>query len=135
MSTPLLTTTDFNLPGQTGVYHGKVRDVYEFPEHLLLVASDRYSAFDRILANIPDKGALLTGISKWWFEQTRHIIKNHIVDYPDPNAAWCRKYKVVPIEMVVRGYVTGVTNTSLWHTYSEGKRDYGDFTLPDGLHK
>ena len=132
---PSIQATDFVFPGQTAVYHGKVRDVYEFPEHLLLVASDRYSAFDRHLAVIPSKGQLLTAISRWWFEQTEPMIANHIVDFPDPNAAYCHKYKVVPIEMVVRGYITGVTNTSLWHTYSQGQRDFGEFTLPDGLTK
>jgi phosphoribosylaminoimidazole-succinocarboxamide synthase len=101
----------------------------------MLVASDRYSAFDRILAAVPNKGALLTAMSQWWFEQTAHIVPNHIVSYPDPNVMECRKLERVPLEMVVRGYITGVTNTSLWHTYSQGQRDYGSFTLPDGLRK
>ncbi len=127
--------TAFNLPGQKAVYHGKVRDVYEFGESLMMVASDRYSAFDRSLAIIPDKGHLLTQISRWWFEQTAGIIKNHVLSYPDNNVAWCKKYKVVPIEMVVRGYITGVTSTSLWHNYSRGQRDFGDFVLPEGLTK
>ncbi|HVS58500.1 MAG TPA: phosphoribosylaminoimidazolesuccinocarboxamide synthase [Candidatus Saccharimonadales bacterium] len=131
----IIDATDFHFPGQQAVYHGKVRDVYDLGKSLLLVATDRYSAFDRNLALIENKGALLTAISRWWFEQTASIIKNHIIGYPDPNVAWGNKYKVVPIEMVVRGYITGVTNTSLWHNYSEGQRDFGDFVLPDGLHK
>jgi phosphoribosylaminoimidazole-succinocarboxamide synthase len=131
----LISETDFHFPGQQAVYHGKVRDVYDMGQSMLFVASDRYSAFDRSLALVPHKGELLTAISKWWFEQTAPIIQNHIVGYPDSNVAWGKKYKVVPIEMVVRGYITGVTNTSLWHTYSEGQRDFGDFTLPDGLVK
>jgi phosphoribosylaminoimidazole-succinocarboxamide synthase len=131
----LIVDTDFLFPRQHAVYRGKVRDVYDFGDSLMMVATDRYSAFDRNLAVIPHKGELLTAISKWWFEQTSPIIKNHIIDYPDPNVAWCKKYTVVPIEMIVRGYITGVTNTSLWHTYSEGQRDYGEFTLPEGLHK
>lgn len=135
MSNTTIDQTNFSFPGQVAVYKGKVRDVYDLGDTLLMVASDRYSAFDRNLAVIEHKGELLTAISKWWFEQTASIIKNHIVSYPDPNVAWCKKYKVIPIEMVVRGYITGVTNTSLWHTYSDGQRDYGDFTLPDGLHK
>lgn len=135
MSNTLLRETDFQFPGQAAVYHGKVRDVYDLGDSLLLVATDRYSAFDRNLAFVENKGQLLTSISKWWFEQTSSIIQNHIISYPDPNVAWCKKYKVLPIEMIVRGYITGVTNTSLWHTYSEGQRDFGDFTLPDGLHK
>lgn len=131
----ILEGTDFTLPGQQAVYHGKVRDVYDMGDSLLLVASDRYSAFDRILALVPHKGELLTAMSKWWFEQTSHIVQNHIIGFPDPNVTWGKKYPVVPIEMVVRGYITGVTNTSLWHTYSAGQRDYGTFTLPDGLKK
>jgi len=131
----LLEGTDFTFPGQKAVYHGKVRDVYDMGETMLFVASDRYSAFDRILALVPHKGELLTATSKWWFEQTSHIVKNHILGFPDPNVTWGTKYPVVPIEMVVRGYITGVTNTSLWHTYSAGQRDYGTFSLPDGLKK
>lgn len=135
MQVPLISQTDFDLPGQTDFYRGKVRDVYDLGDSLLLVATDRYSAFDRNLALVPLKGALITAISRWWFEQTGHIVKNHIKVYPDPNVTWAHKYKVIPIEMIVRGYITGVTNTSLWHTYSAGQRDFGDFTLPEGLTK
>ncbi len=131
----MIDTTDFNFPGQKNVYHGKVRDVYDFDDHLLMVASDRYSAFDRVLALIPHKGELLTATSRWWFDQTKHIVSNHTEAFPDPNAMYCKKYSVIGIEMIVRGYITGVTNTSLWHTYSAGQRDYGVFTLPDGLKK
>jgi phosphoribosylaminoimidazole-succinocarboxamide synthase len=131
----IIADTNFQFPGQQAVYHGKVRDVYDLGKSLLFVASDRYSAFDRNLALVPDKGALLTGISRWWFEQTKQIVPNHILGYPDPNVAWGKKYRVVPIEMIVRGFITGVTNTSLWHTYSHGRRDYGEFVLPEGLHK
>lgn len=127
--------TDFHFPGQTAVYHGKVRDLYDVGEKLIFVTTDRYSAFDRVLANVPHKGELLTAISSWWFTQTSPIIKNHVISVPDPNVIIGKKFKVVPIEMVVRGYITGVTNTSLWHTYSQGQRDFGDFTLPDGLKK
>lgn len=135
MNTTLITGTDYHFPGQRAVYRGKVRDVYDLVDSLLLVATDRYSAFDRNLAVIPHKGELLTAVSRWWFDQTASIVKNHIINYPDPNVVWCKKYKVVPIEMIVRGYITGVTNTSLWHNYSQGQRDFGDFTLPEGLHK
>lgn len=128
-------TTDFHFPNQKAVYHGKVRDVYDLGDKLIFITTDRYSAFDRVLASVPHKGALLTGISNWWFDQTSSIIKNHVLSSPDPNVTIGKKYKVVGIEMVVRGYITGVTNTSLWHTYSEGQRDFGDFTLPEGLKK
>jgi phosphoribosylaminoimidazole-succinocarboxamide synthase len=130
-----LEKTDFSLPNQKGVYHGKVRDVYDLGDSLMFVATDRYSAFDRNLALIPHKGQLVTAISRWWFEQTKSIVANHVIDYPDPNVTWGKKYKVIPIEMIVRGYITGVTNTSLWHNYSNGQRDFGIFTLPEGLTK
>src|SRR5580700_7930569 len=135
MAETVIDRTDFHFPGQRSNHHGKVRDVYDLGDSLLLVATDRYSAFDRSLALVDYKGELLTSISKWWFEETASIIKNHIKSYPDPNVAWCQKYKVVPIEMIVRGYITGVTNTSLWYNYAQGQRDYGDFKLPDGLAK
>lgn len=135
MSEVIVQGTNFRLPHQQAVYHGKVRDVYDFGDRLMMVASDRYSAFDRNLALVPHKGELLTQTSRWWFEQTSSIVPNHIIHYPDPNVAFCKKFEVIPIEMVVRGYITGVTNTSLWHTYSEGQRDYGEFKLPDGLKK
>ena len=131
----MLTKTNYQLPGQKAVYHGKVRDVYDMGDTLLFVTTDRYSAFDRNLAVIPNKGALLSSITKWWFEQTKDIVKNHIISYPDANVIWCKKYKVLPLEVIVRGYITGVTNTSLWHTYKNGQRDYGEFTLPNGLKK
>jgi phosphoribosylaminoimidazole-succinocarboxamide synthase len=135
MKNMTIDTTEFTFPGQQNVYHGKVRDVYDLGDTLLFVATDRYSAFDRNLALIPRKGELVTAISRWWFEQTSSIVKNHVKNYPDPNVTWGTKYKVVPIEMIVRGYITGVTNTSLWHNYSTGQRDFGIFTLPEGLTK
>ncbi|QQS18129.1 hypothetical protein IPL68_05855 [Candidatus Saccharibacteria bacterium] len=71
-----------------------MRDVYDFGDRLMLVASDRYSAFDRILAGVPNKGALLTATSQWWFEQTASIVPNHIISYPDPNVAYCKNTKL-----------------------------------------
>jgi phosphoribosylaminoimidazole-succinocarboxamide synthase len=135
MGAKTIDKTNFSLPGQKNVYRGKVRDVYDFGNSLMFVASDRYSAFDRNLALVPHKGQLVTAISRWWFEQTAEIVKNHVKSYPDPNVIWGNKYKVIPIEMIVRGYITGVTNTSLWHNYSEGQRDFGIFKLPEGLKK
>ncbi len=127
--------TNFDFLGQIAFHHGKVRDLYDLNDKIVFVTSDRYSAFDRILASVPHKGELLTAITLWWFEQSKHIIKNHIISSPDPNVLIVKKYKVIPIEMVVRGYITGVTNTSLWHNYSNGQRNFGDFTLPEGLRK
>ena len=114
---------------------GKVRDVYEQPDKLILITTDRYSAFDRNLALIPFKGQILTEVTKFWFEQTEDIVKNHVISAPDPNTIVAKKCRVLPVEMVVRGYITGVTGTSLWTLYQKGQRDFGDFTLPEGMKK
>lgn len=126
-------TTDLKNLGEKK--QGKVRDVYIQNDKIILVSTDRHSSFDRIIAHIPFKGQILTQISHWWFEQTRDIIQNHILDMPDPNVVVVKKCKVVPIEMVVRGYISGVTGTSLWTLYNNGQRDFGDFVLPDGMKK
>ena len=114
---------------------GKVRDIYLQNDKLLLVSTDRHSSFDRIIAHIPFKGQVLTQISHWWFEQTKDIIKNHVLDMPDPNVVVGKKCTLIPLEMVVRGYITGVTGTSLWTLYQKGERNFGEFSLPDGLRK
>ncbi|MFA6383299.1 MAG: phosphoribosylaminoimidazolesuccinocarboxamide synthase [Parcubacteria group bacterium] len=114
---------------------GKVRDIYDQGDKLILISTDRHSSFDRIIAHIPFKGQVLTGTSRWWFEKVKDIIPNHVIDYPDPNVVVGKKYKIVPIEVVPRAYITGSTNTSLWTHYQNGKRDFGDFILPEGLKK
>eukprot|EP01121_Diplochlamys_sp_Union-15-3_P015949 TRINITY_DN5344_c0_g1_i2.p1 TRINITY_DN5344_c0_g1~~TRINITY_DN5344_c0_g1_i2.p1 ORF type:complete len:265 (+),score=28.67 TRINITY_DN5344_c0_g1_i2:39-833(+) len=114
---------------------GKVRDCYVLKSHLLLVTSDRVSAFDRPLANIPFKGQVLTQTSVWWFQKTKHIIKNHFLSSPDPNVLFCKRCIPLPIEMVVRGYITGTTSTSLWTHYAKGVREYCGHQLPEGLRK
>jgi phosphoribosylaminoimidazole-succinocarboxamide synthase len=129
----ILEGTDFDFLGPKRA--GKVRDVYEQPDRLILVATDRHSSFDRIIAHIPHKGQVLNQISAFWFEQTRDIVPNHVIAVPDPNVTVGRKCKTVPVEAVVRGYITGVTDTSLWTHYAKGKRDFGNFRLPDGLKK
>ena len=129
----ILEKTDLKNLGEK--YTGKVRDVYIQKNKVIMVSTDRYSAFDRILALIPSKGQVLTQVSRFWFEQTKDIIKNHVIDFPDPNVVVGKKCKVIPLEMVVRGYITGVTGTSLWTLYQKGQRDFGDFTLPDGMKK
>jgi phosphoribosylaminoimidazole-succinocarboxamide synthase len=131
--TAILEGTDFDFLGAK--YTGKVRDVYEQPDRLILVATDRHSSFDRIIAHIPHKGQVLNEISAYWFEKTKDIVPNHVLAVPDPNVTVGRKLKTVPVEAVVRGYITGVTDTSLWTHYAKGKRDYGNFRLPDGLKK
>ncbi len=129
----IIEKTDFKNLGERR--QGKVRDIYTQPDRIILVSTDRYSAFDRNLALIPFKGQVLTQTSKWWFDHTKDIIQNHLIESPDPNVVVVKKGSVIPIEMVVRGYITGVTGTSLWTLYTGGQRDFGDFTLPDGMKK
>jgi phosphoribosylaminoimidazole-succinocarboxamide synthase len=126
-----ITTTNF--PGKK--YTGKVRDVYDQGENLLLVTTDRLTAFDRFLTAIPFKGIVLNKISAWWFTKTKHIIANHVVAVPAPNALLAKKCKIFPLEFIVRGYATGSTDTSLWTHYAKGEREYCGYELPEGLVK
>jgi len=113
---------------------GKVRDVYDLPGgRLLLVATDRLSAFDRVLGCVPYKGQVLTEVSTWWFEQLADVVANHYQATVDPNAVVGRRCRTVPVEVVVRGYLTGVTSTSLWPRYRDGARELYGLRLPDGL--
>jgi len=116
-------------------YQGKVRDVYKQKNRLIFVATDRYSAFDRNLALIPFKGQVLTGVSAFWFNETKDIIENHMIAIPDPNVMIVTKCEMVPIEVIVRGYITGVTGTSIWILYQKGERTFGGLTLPEGMKK
>src|SRR5512147_1038136 len=124
-----------NLPLK-GKQSGKVRDWYDLPDgKRLLVTTDRLSAFDRILACVPYKGQVLNQLSAWWFKKTEEIIPNHLISIPDPNAAVVQRVTPMAVEVIVRGYITGVTSTALWYRYSLGEREiYGD-TFPEGLHK
>ena len=114
---------------------GKVRDRYVQKDRLVLVATDRHSSFDRIIAHIPHKGQVLNQAAAWWFEKTKDIIANHVLAVPDQNAMVAKKCELVKIEAVVRGYLTGVTETSIWTRYSAGQRGFGDITLPNGMKK
>ena len=114
---------------------GKVRDTYDLGDKLLLITTDRQSAFDRILADIPFKGQVLNQVSAFWFEQTRDIVPNQVIDIPDPNATLAKKCTVLPIEFVVRGYLTGTTDTSAWMQYSKGNRNLCGNKLPEGMKK
>lgn len=116
-------------------YNGKVRDMYDLGDKLALITTDRQSAFDRILAAIPYKGQVLNLTSAWWFEHTKHIVKNHVIDVPDPNVIIAEKCAVFPIEFVVRGFITGSTSTSLWTVYKNGSRNYCGNELPESLVK
>ena len=114
---------------------GKVRDQYNLGDSLALITTDRQSAFDRILASVPFKGQVLNLTSAWWFEMTKDIIPNHVIDIPDPNVTLAKKCDVFPIEFVVRGFITGSTSTSLWTVYNKGDREYCGNQLPEGLRK
>ncbi|MDP6755280.1 MAG: phosphoribosylaminoimidazolesuccinocarboxamide synthase [Candidatus Marinimicrobia bacterium] len=114
---------------------GKVRDQYDLGDTVALITTDRQSAFDRVLASIPFKGQVLNLTSAWWFEQTKYIIPNQVIDVPDPNVTLAKKCDVFPIEFVVRGYITGSTSTSLWTVYNNGDREYCGNVLPEGLKK
>lgn len=114
---------------------GKVRDIYRHAGHLLLVTTDRLSAFDRVLGLVPYKGQVLTELAAWWFAQTQDIVGNHLVAVPDPNVTVARPCAALPVEVVVRGYISGVTSTSLWHQYNLGNRTIYGIDFPDGLRK
>lgn len=133
MTMNVLRETDFQNLGT--LTRGKVRDIYVQEEKLILVTTDRHSSFDRIIAHIPHKGAVLNLISAFWFKNTEHIIPNHVIALPDPNVLVGKRAKPFLVEVVVRGYLTGVTDTSIWTNYQKGKRSFGGITLPDGLKK
>ncbi|XP_020255839.1 phosphoribosylaminoimidazole-succinocarboxamide synthase, chloroplastic-like [Asparagus officinalis] len=129
------THLDLTVDGLKLKAKGKVRDVYEGGDHLVLVTTDRQSAFDRILASIPFKGQVLNETSLWWFNKTEHITPNAVVCAPDKNVTIARKCSVFPVEFVVRGFVTGSTDTSLWTVYNKGARRYCGNELPEGMVK
>ena len=115
-------------------YRGKVRDNYDLPDgRRIIIATDRLSAFDRILTAIPLKGQVLTGLARFWFEETRALCPNHVIGYPDPNVLVCRRLDIMPVEIVVRDYLTGSTATSIWPMYKTGRRDIYGIAFPDGL--
>ena len=129
----ILEETDFDFLGPKRT--GKVRDMYECGGKLVLITTDRHSSFDRIIAHIPWKGQVLNQASAWWFEKTKDIVPNHVIAVPDPNVTVARKCTMVPVEAVVRGYLTGVTDTAAWTRYAAGTREFGGTVLPDGMRK
>ncbi len=124
-----------NLKGLGKKHQGKVRDYYIVGDKRILITTDRISAFDVILGHIPYKGQVLNLISKFWFEKTKDIIKNHLISVPDPNVMVVKSAKLIPIEMVVRGYISGVTGTSIWGSYEKGERIIYGIKFPNGLSK
>ncbi len=134
---PFLTTTldgtDFSSLGQK--YGGKVRDVYTVGDKIVLIATDRQSAFDKQWCSIPLKGQVLNQLSNWWFEQVQDVMPTHVIATPDPNVTVARKLKMVKVEVVVRAYLTGSTSTSVWVNYEKGGRNFCGNALPDGMKK
>lgn len=119
---------------------GKVRDLYtvkdeDVGDKLLMIASDRISAFDRVLGLVPCKGQALTELAAWWFKQTRDIVPSAYLESPDSNVTIAKLCRTLPVEVVVRGYITGVTSTSLWQRYALGERHIYGIDFPEGLQK
>jgi phosphoribosylaminoimidazole-succinocarboxamide synthase len=114
---------------------GKVRDSYLLDDQMVLISTDRQSAFDRVLAAVPFKGQVLNQVSAYWFELTKDIVPNHLISIPDPNVVIGQKLEIFPVEFVIRGYLTGSTSTSVWTNYNQGHRDYCGNILPDGMNK
>lgn len=115
---------------------GKVREWYDLPNaERLFITTDRLSAFDRILACVPYKGQVLNQLSAWWFNQTQSLVANSLISTPDPNAALMQVAAPFPVEVIVRGYITGVTTTALWYRYEQGEREIYGYRFPEGLRK
>ena len=114
---------------------GKVRDMYLLENHRVLITTDRQSAFDHVLGTIPLKGQVLNRIAQYWFEQTKDIAPNQVISVPDANVTVARELDILPVEVVVRKYMTGSSDTAIWTHYNSGVRHYCGHTLPDGMVK
>lgn len=133
MTSPLIRAEFPELPG---FQSNKVRDCYQLPDRKrLLISTDRQSAFDQILAAVPYKGQVLNQLARYWFEATKDLCPNHVISYPDPNVILAKDLDMLPIEIVVRGYMTGSTNTSIWTMYNQGQREMYGHRFPDGMVK
>ena len=125
---------DATIPELPNHYKGKVRENYDLPgDRRVIIATDRLSAFDRILTCIPYKGQILTQIARYWFDKTGDICPNHVIEYPDPNVVIGKRLDILPVEIVVRGYLAGTTSTSVLTLYKNGQRTMYGITLPEGL--
>lgn len=124
-----------NLKGFGRKYQGKTRDFYIKDDKRIIISTDRISAFDVSLGYIPHKGQVLNQLSVFWFEKTKNIVPNHLISVPHPNVMIVKNAKLIPIEMVVRGYITGVTGTSIWGSYGKGDRIIYGIRFKNGLRK
>ena len=126
--------SDAHIPELPNRYNGKVRENYDLPDgSRIIIATDRLSAFDVILTSIPFKGQVLTQTARYWFEETADICPNHVLSYPDPNVVIGTRLDILPVEIVVRGYLAGTTSTSILTKYRKGEREMYGITLPDGM--
>jgi phosphoribosylaminoimidazole-succinocarboxamide synthase len=128
-----LEKTDF--PELGDKYVGKVRDCYSKDGRRTIVVTDRISAFDVVLGTIPFKGQVLNQIAAYWFESTKQIASNHVISVPDPTVMVAAECELLPVEFVMRAYLTGVTTTSIWYHYEKGGRLFCGHKLPDGMRK
>jgi phosphoribosylaminoimidazole-succinocarboxamide synthase len=127
---------DAYFPEIPGHVPGKVRDNYDLADgRRILVTTDRQSAFDQVLAAVPFKGQVLTATARFWFDATGDVCPNHVLAYPDPNVMVAERLRMLPIEVVVRDYLTGSTGTSIWPMYQAGTRTMYGCRFPDGLRK
>lgn len=124
-----------SLPGFEKFYLGKVRDMFVCEKVVIIITTDRQSAFDRQLASVPCKGRVLNLLTHWWCQQSAHILPNYIMSCPHPNVTIGKRCTIFPVEFIMRGYITGSTSTSLWTNYNKGVRKYCGHDLPEGLVK
>lgn len=129
------TINEVNLKDFKRISKGKVRDSFLHNNQRIIVTTDRQSAFDRVIATVPFKGQVLNTISKFWFEKTSDIVKNHLIAVPHKNVSITKSLEIFPVEFVIRSYLTGSTSTSIWKQYKKGVRKYCGVDLPDGMIK
>ena len=134
-----LALAQVDLPELGAKTQGKVRDIYHRQRNgqaeIILITTDRLSAFDRVLGVVPYKGQVLNQLSAFWFEQVADVIGSHVIELPHPNVTIGHQCEALPVEVIVRGYITGVTQTALWYRYSLGEREIYGHQFPDGLLK
>jgi phosphoribosylaminoimidazole-succinocarboxamide synthase len=129
------TLNETNFPGLGERHQGKVRESYLQKDRRVIITTDRVSAFDCIIGTIPFKGQVLNQLAAFWFDITKDLVPNHVISVPDPNVMVVHECEQLPLEFIVRGYITGVTKTSAWYNYERGVRYFCGNTLPEGMKK